>query len=229
MPVNTMAMPCSSAALITSSSRIEPPGWITAVAPASIATSNAVGEREERVGGHHRALGQRLGELQLLRGVLRLARGDARRIDPAHLAGADADGGAILGVDDGVRLDVLGDAERELQIAQLGVGRRALGHGLERACRRPRRCRGTAPAGRRRPTSRSGRPRADRAGRRPAAAAGSSSRATIAIASSVASGAMIDLGEDLGDRARGFGVERAVERDDAAEGRGRNRRRSALR
>ena len=37
-PVNTMAMPWSSAALITSSSRIEPPGWITAVAPASIAT-----------------------------------------------------------------------------------------------------------------------------------------------------------------------------------------------
>ena len=30
---------CSSAASITSSSRIEPPGWITAVAPASIATS----------------------------------------------------------------------------------------------------------------------------------------------------------------------------------------------
>ena len=26
-----MAMPCSSAALITSSSRSEPPGWITAV------------------------------------------------------------------------------------------------------------------------------------------------------------------------------------------------------
>src|SRR5919112_1894365 len=33
-------MPCSSAALMTSSSRIEPPGWITAVAPASIATSS---------------------------------------------------------------------------------------------------------------------------------------------------------------------------------------------
>src|SRR5258708_1948324 len=33
-----MAMPWSSAARITSSSRIEPPGWITAVAPASIAT-----------------------------------------------------------------------------------------------------------------------------------------------------------------------------------------------
>jgi hypothetical protein len=34
-----MAMPCASAAAITSSSRIEPPGWITAVAPASIADS----------------------------------------------------------------------------------------------------------------------------------------------------------------------------------------------
>src|SRR5262249_56209692 len=35
--VNTMAMPWSSAALIPSSSRTEPPGWITAVAPASTA------------------------------------------------------------------------------------------------------------------------------------------------------------------------------------------------
>src|SRR5207302_9101943 len=40
VPVNTMAMPWSLAALITSSSRTEPPGWITAVAPASTATSN---------------------------------------------------------------------------------------------------------------------------------------------------------------------------------------------
>src|ERR1700730_2079467 len=39
-PVNTMAMPASSAAFITSSSRIDPPGWITAVAPASIATNS---------------------------------------------------------------------------------------------------------------------------------------------------------------------------------------------
>src|SRR3546814_2539008 len=34
-------------------------------------------------------------------------------IDAAHLAGADADGGAVAGVDDGVRLHVLGDAEGE--------------------------------------------------------------------------------------------------------------------
>ncbi len=39
MPVNTMAMPCSSAAAMTSSSRIEPPGWITALIPAWAALS----------------------------------------------------------------------------------------------------------------------------------------------------------------------------------------------
>src|SRR5690606_9419111 len=38
-PVNTMAMPCSSAAAITSASRIEPPGWITALMPAWAAAS----------------------------------------------------------------------------------------------------------------------------------------------------------------------------------------------
>ena len=35
MPVNNIAMPAASAAAITSASRTEPPGWITAVAPAS--------------------------------------------------------------------------------------------------------------------------------------------------------------------------------------------------
>ena len=43
MPVNTIATLCSSAALITSASRTEPPGWITAVAPASIATNSPSG------------------------------------------------------------------------------------------------------------------------------------------------------------------------------------------
>ncbi len=36
-PVKTMATPASSQAATTSASRFEPPGWITAVAPASIA------------------------------------------------------------------------------------------------------------------------------------------------------------------------------------------------
>ena len=39
MPVNTMAIPAESAAAMTSSSRIDPPGWISAVTPASIAAS----------------------------------------------------------------------------------------------------------------------------------------------------------------------------------------------
>src|SRR5438105_14176063 len=81
------------------------------------AGQHAVGEREERVGSDDRALGQGFGELRVSRGVLRLASGDARGINPAHLAGADADSGEILGIDDGVRLDVLGDAEREFEVA----------------------------------------------------------------------------------------------------------------
>ena len=40
MPVNSMASPAASAAAMTSSSRIEPPGWITAVAPASAAATS---------------------------------------------------------------------------------------------------------------------------------------------------------------------------------------------
>src|SRR5215468_411248 len=40
IPHTTMARPCSSAAFTTSSSRSEPPGWITAVAPASATTSS---------------------------------------------------------------------------------------------------------------------------------------------------------------------------------------------
>ncbi len=50
----------------------------------------------------------------------RLARGDARGIDPAHLPGADADRGAVLGIDDGVRFHVLGDAEGETQVGEFG-------------------------------------------------------------------------------------------------------------
>ena len=39
-PVNTIAMPCSSAAATTSASRIEPPGCTTAVAPAAATASS---------------------------------------------------------------------------------------------------------------------------------------------------------------------------------------------
>src|SRR6185437_1179397 len=43
VPVNTMATLCASAAAITLSSLTEPPGWKTAVAPASIATNSPSG------------------------------------------------------------------------------------------------------------------------------------------------------------------------------------------
>ena len=221
MPVNTMAMPCSSAALITSSSRIEPPGWITAVAPASIAASSPSANGKKASEATTEPLVSGSASPAALRGVLGLARGDAGGVDAAHLAGADADRGAVLGIDDGVRLHVLGDPEGEAQVGELGVGRRALGDDLELhlvdhgvVARLHQQAAGDR-------FHREARARADRA-----APPASSSRRfffapTMAIASSLGVGRDDDLGEDLGDRARGLGVERAVERDDAAEGRDR--------
>ena len=117
MPVKTMARPAASAAAITSSSRIDPPGWMTAVAPASIAACrpSAKGKKASEATTAPRVSGS---ASPAPPPRPRLAGGDAGRIDPAHLAGADADGGAVAGVDDGVRLDVLGDAEGEQQVVE---------------------------------------------------------------------------------------------------------------
>ena len=150
MPVNTMAMPASSAALITSSSRIEPPGWITAVAPASIATSRPSANGKKASDATTEPLVSGCSKPEFLRRIFRLARGDARRIDAAHLAGADADGGEILRIDDGVGLDVLGDAEGEHQVAQFLGRRRAFGDRRAASCHRRPRCRGSAPEAARR-------------------------------------------------------------------------------
>src|SRR5690606_7420890 len=84
----------------------------------------AVSERERGVGGDHAT-----GDLQA--GVLGLDLGDAGGIDPAHLARADADGHAVLAIDDGVGLDVLGYAPGEQHVAHLGFRRCAPGHDLE--------------------------------------------------------------------------------------------------
>ena len=72
----------------------------------------AVTEREERVRRHDRT-----GQGQA--GVLRLDRGDAGRVDAAHLAGAHAQGHVVATEDDGVRFDILGHAPREHQVLQL--------------------------------------------------------------------------------------------------------------
>jgi hypothetical protein len=44
-----MASPASSAAAMTSSSRMEPPGWMMAVAPALAGLEQTVRERKESV------------------------------------------------------------------------------------------------------------------------------------------------------------------------------------
>ena len=88
-------MPCSSQAAMVSSSRFEPPGWMIAVMPAAGGDVGAVAEREEGVGGQHGPAGPVAGLLD----------GDPDRVQPAHLAGADAQELAVLGHHDRVRLD----------------------------------------------------------------------------------------------------------------------------
>jgi hypothetical protein len=76
----------------------------------------AVGEREERVGGDHRALGQRLGEpaASAASAALRAAMRElsTRLIWPAPMPTV----APSTRIDDGVRLDVLGDPEGEHQV-----------------------------------------------------------------------------------------------------------------
>jgi hypothetical protein len=119
MPVKTMASPASSAAAMTSSSRMEPPGWITAVAPAFGRCQKPVGEGEEGVGGATASPWSGFPAGPAPRPcVLGLAGRDAGAVDAAHLAGADADRGApSLHVDDGVGLHVLRHAPGEEQVA----------------------------------------------------------------------------------------------------------------
>ena len=129
-PVKTIASLCSSAAAITSSSFTEPPGWMTAVAPALRDLVDAVAEREEGVGGDHRARGREL----------RLQGGEARGVDAAHLARAHADRLPAVRVDDRVRLHVLAHGPGE-------HGARATRRRSACASTPPRTSRGRAGAG----------------------------------------------------------------------------------
>src|SRR5580698_5545211 len=63
----------------------------------------AVGEREERVGCSDRSDERQNG----------LLRAELCRVDAAHLAGADAGGLAVAGVDDGIGFNVLANAPGE--------------------------------------------------------------------------------------------------------------------
>ena len=109
-----MAAPAASTAAMTSSSRCEPPGWMTALTPAARQTSTPS------------AKGKKASEAATAPGapVAGLRDGQAGARDAAHLAGTDAHEGAVAGEDDGVRLDVAHDPPGEVQVGQLaGVGR----------------------------------------------------------------------------------------------------------
>ena len=85
---------------------------------------NAIAEREERIGGHHRTFHHqvRIGGLDA---------GDAGRVHAAHLPGTDTDGAVVLGIDDRVGLDELGYLPCEQQVGELLVGRRQLADHLQ--------------------------------------------------------------------------------------------------
>ena len=56
-------------------------------------------------------------------GVTGLLRGDTGGIHTAHLAGADADGAAVRGKDDGVRFHMLADPPGEQHVVDLACVR----------------------------------------------------------------------------------------------------------
>ena len=144
VPVRYIVTPAASAASTTSSSRTEPPGCTTAAHAGVEQDLQAVGEREERVGGGDRAA--------------RPARPPASTasragVDPVDLAHADADRGAVRGQQDRVGL----------HRAAGPPGEREVGERSRR--RRPRRWRASRSPGRRRAAS-TGRACLHAAGRR---------------------------------------------------------------
>ena len=104
---------------------------MTAVAPAAIIDRrpSAKGRKASEATAEPRVIGA--GRPSALAASSAFRRSDAGGIDAAHLAGADADRLAVLGVDDGVRLHVLADLEGELHVFQFLRRRRALGDDLQ--------------------------------------------------------------------------------------------------
>ena len=78
--VKTIATPASSQAAITSSSRCDPPGWMIAVTPASIASAPSAN-------GKNASEASTASQVDPARGLVDR---DADRVDAAHLAGADS-------------------------------------------------------------------------------------------------------------------------------------------
>ena len=109
--MKTIATPAASQASITSASRFEPPGWITAVEPAWIASSGPSAKGKKASEATAEPASRRLGVLAA--GVAALLDREADRVDAAHLAGADAERGAVLGDHDRVGADAADDGPGE--------------------------------------------------------------------------------------------------------------------
>ena len=135
-PVRYIVTPAAVAAAMTSSSRIDPPGCTTARTPAAISTSSPS------------ANGKNASEAATAPGapVPRPGHRQPGRVDPVHLAHADADGGAAGGQQDRVGLHRPAGPPGE---GQVGERRRR-----RPACRRPA-SRSTGRRRRRRPGPRS--------------------------------------------------------------------------
>ena len=142
MPVNTIAMPCSSAAAMTSASRFDPPGWITDLMPNSASASRpsrngkkaseAIAAHVQRQGPHR----------------LAFMRGDLAAHDAAHLSGADAQRCLVLDRNDGIGFYIFRNAPSEDQIIEFGKCGRALGDGAQFLGAYRALCRAFAPADR---------------------------------------------------------------------------------
>ena len=205
---------------MTSSSRIDPPGWITAVAPASMQASmpSANGKNASDATTEPLVSGSASFSSAAASCALRAAM--RAEFDPAHLAGADADGREILGIDDGVRLHVLGDAEGEHQVAHLVFRRRPFGRNLQHHVVDH----GIVAALHQQSTGNSFGGEADRARIGQAAGEQQPQIAPLGDHGNRVFGRIgrdNDLGEDFGDRLRGLRIQRLVQCDDAAIGRGR--------
>ena len=121
--VKIIEMPAASAASTTSWSRLEPPGWMIAVTPASTASC---GPSEN--GKNASEASAPPVEVGLRRAGLVDREPDG--VDAAHLAGADADRREVLREHDRVRAHVLADLPGEQHLAPLALGRLALGDDL---------------------------------------------------------------------------------------------------
>ena len=119
-----MAMPSLLAAAITSWSRTEPPGWITAVAPAFPASSTPSGK------GKNASDATTLPTSGSLVGR-GLDHRDFHRVDAAHLPGADADRLPFAREHNRIGLHMLGHNPAEEHGAPLGVGGSALGDNFQ--------------------------------------------------------------------------------------------------